>query len=608
MQPHRGLLALLVVTAALQVAGEAIGIGSVFILLAAGRDAAVPEGTWLTEIARHASSLPVGSRIRLAAAALILFALFRASLQLAQTMASLQLRKHVQRTLQEAVFRRFSEMPLDAFLRERRGSLTALLDSFVRSVGALVLQAGQAAASIAVMVSYVVLALALSWRLTILSLLLLAPVSFLLRPAIAVRLRKASRKLHDNIRETQAAVQELLAGMKLVRVFGRENWSHATFAQHSQALLAQEYRASAIGGFARPLFNALNLSLLAAVLAVGSLFLPLSTHTVPALLGIFLVIAIRLMGPAGILTSLHTQVAQVAPMLHTLTETIGTTSPVAPSGGSIVFDSLCDSVRFLGVSFRYARDEPLVLDRLDFTIPRGHRVAVVGPSGAGKSTLVNLVSRLYDPTDGMIQVDGIDLRQLEITSWRRRVAVVTQDVFLFHATAMENLRFARADATDSQVIAACRLAQAHDFIAAMPDSYSTVLQDRGTRLSAGQRRRVALARALLLDAEVLVLDEATNDVDSRTEEAMMAGIAEYCRGRTLLIIAHRLSMVTQADRIYVLDRGRLVEDGTHEELMTRDGLYRRLFVAQQYEELRGAGVHGQGVLPRQTTGPIGDSP
>ncbi len=256
--------------------------------------------------------------------------------------------------------------------------------------------------------------------------------------------------------------------------------------------------------------------------------------------------------------------------------------PVTLDDGAVELPrgSVAGHLRFEGVGFRYPGAERLVLDGVDVDIPAGFTVAVVGPTGAGKSTLLRLVLRLHDPTAGRVTLDGRDIRELKIGDLRRCMGLVSQNVFLFDGTVADNLRYGREDATDDEVVAAARAAEAHDFVMQLPDGYDTLVGERGQKLSGGQQQRLSIARALLADPPILVLDEATSAVDNETEAAIQRSLERAAKGRTTLVIAHRLSTIRHADHIVVLDQGRVVEEGRHDELLERDGAYARLWAVQ----------------------------
>jgi len=238
------------------------------------------------------------------------------------------------------------------------------------------------------------------------------------------------------------------------------------------------------------------------------------------------------------------------------------------------------ALRFHDVSFRYSRGD-VVLRNIDLDVPARSTVALVGPSGVGKTTLASLIPRFYDPISGFITLDGVDVRDISLASLRRQVAVVLQDVFLFHGTVRENILFGRPDATEGEITEAAQAANAHRFILDLPDGYDTMVGERGIKLSGGQKQRISIARAVLKDAPVLILDEATSAVDTRTEVLIRQALARLMRGRTVVIIAHRLSTIRAADFIAVLENGCLRERGTHAELMEKGGLYHALSSLQE---------------------------
>jgi ATP-binding cassette subfamily B protein len=236
-------------------------------------------------------------------------------------------------------------------------------------------------------------------------------------------------------------------------------------------------------------------------------------------------------------------------------------------------------VRFDNVTFYYEPEKP-VLENVSFTVRPGETIALVGPTGAGKTTIVNLISRFYDVVDGRVLIDGVDIRDVSLNSLRKQMGVMLQDPFIFSGTVMDNIRYGKLDATDEEVMEAARVVYAHEFIKDMEDGYYTEVQERGSRLSQGQKQLISFARALLADPKILILDEATSSIDTRTEILIQSGLRELLKGRTSFVIAHRLSTIRNADRIMVIDHGRIMECGSHDELIKKKGIYYNLYRAQ----------------------------
>ncbi len=406
----------------------------------------------------------------------------------------------------------------------------------------------------------------------------------LIVPAVVVpivllgrRLRKLGRENQDWIAESSGKASEALSSVQTVQAFTHEARSRAEFDAVTEESYASAKRRIATRAVLTVIVIALIFSGVVGVLWVGMRDVRAGEMSVGALIQ-FVIFSVMVAGGVGALTEIWSELQRAAGATERLVELLGADDPVRdPPRPAVLPAPVRGAIRFDNVSFRYpARPEQLALDRVSLEVRPGETVALVGPSGAGKSTVIQLIERFYDPTEGAVLLDGNDLRSLARHDFRRHMALVPQDAVIFAATARENIRFGRPEASDAEVEEAARAAYAHDFLARLPEGYDTQVGERGVMLSGGQKQRIAIARAILRDAPVLLLDEATSALDAESERLVQSAIDRMSRGRTTVIIAHRLATVKNADRIVVFDEGRIVAEGNHDELVSEGGLYARL--------------------------------
>ncbi|WP_420243304.1 ABC transporter transmembrane domain-containing protein [Roseiterribacter gracilis] len=481
-------------------------------------------------------------------------------------------------------------LTLDTFYFEtaKAGSLvaqltadTTLLQSVVSTALPIALRNGL------ILTGGIVMLLATSPRLTLFA-LLAVPIVVGSIVVLGRRVRKQSRALQDRIADLGGAVEESLGAIRTVQAFGHEPHASRNFARVVTATFdaATRYALSRAG---------LNAFVILIVFGAIGLLLWRGGHDVVAGritggdLFAFIFYSGLVAGAVGALSEVATDLQRAAGATDRLFELLATEPSIrAPAAPHVLPVPAIGTVAFDDVSFRYpSRPDLPALEHLSFHVARGETVALVGPSGAGKSTVLQLLLRFYDPQSGRVLLDGVDVRDADPHDVRSRLAIVPQDPVVFSADAWTNIRYGRPDATDEAVLAAARAAHADEFLRALPEGYSTFLGERGVRLSGGQKQRIAIARAILRDPAVLLLDEATSALDSESERAVHQALETLMRGRTTLVIAHRLSTIQSADRIIVLDHGKLVEVGVHTDLVRMNGLYSRL-AALQFDT--GAGI------------------
>ncbi|MFB9385453.1 ABC transporter ATP-binding protein [Pseudonocardia petroleophila] len=556
--PHRRALA---VVTAIIVASSVVALASPFLLRAV-IDTALPE-----------RDIPLLAWL---AGAMVAVAAITAALGVVQTWIATSVGQRVMHRLRTDVFAHLQRQSIAFFTRTRTGEVQSRITNDIGGMQTVVTSTATSVASnLTTAVATAVAMAVLSWQLSLISLVVLPPAVYLTRRVAQMR-RAITARQQRELADLNVTVEEGLSisGIQLSRTMGAGPALVERFTGSSARLVDLELR-SQLAGRWRMASTGVVFAAVPAVIYLGAGFTTtLSIGTLVAFTTLQAGLFRPLLGLMSVGVSLVSSLALFARIFEYLDLPVEVDDPADPV--EIDPARMRGHVRIDDVTFAYPGADTAAVAGVTLDVPAGSTLALVGATGSGKSTLAALVARLYDPDAGRVTIDGVDLRDMRLTDLASVVGVVSQETYLLHTTVRENLRYAKPDATDAEIEAAARAAQVHELIAALPDGYDTLVGSRGHRFSGGEKQRLAIARTLLRDPRVLVLDEATSALDTSTEKAVQAAFDALSRGRTTITIAHRLSTVRGADRIAVVDHGRIAESGTHDELVAREGRYATL--------------------------------
>ncbi len=486
--------------------------------------------------------------------------------------------EHIVYDLRTSLYDHLQQLSLDFYANRRVGDIISRLSSDVTQMRTMLTSnLTTLLSSVVTLVGAIVIVLTLNARLT-LFILALVPAVLLVAFLFGSRIQKGSTRIQDELADSTIVAEEGLQGIRVVKSFGRETYETKRY----DTAMEKTFRASLQMAVYNSAFGSVMMFLgfgsIAAVMWYGGREVIAGRLTLAMITG-FLMYFITIAGSLGGLANLYGQLRAAMGGVQRVFEILDTKPSVHDAPNAIALPISKGKINFQNVSFSYEDNAP-VIQGVSLDVQPGEILALVGPSGAGKSTIFNLIPRFYDPTDGTIQIDGYDLRSVSQESLRAQMAIVPQETLLFGGTIRENILYGRLDASETEMISAAKAANAHEFIMEFPKQYETTVGERGTKLSGGQRQRIAIARAVLKDPRILLLDEATSSLDNESEGLVQEALNRLMQNRTTIIIAHRLSTIKVADRIAVLDGGRVIELGTHQELMELNGMYARLYSMQ----------------------------
>ena len=469
--------------------------------------------------------------------------------------------------IQSLSLRFFQERRLGEILSRMNNDISVIQNALVSIPVALLRQSITLIGAMAII-------LYLNWKLTGLILLILPPLMIFAR-VFGKRLRLFSEKLQDQIAQAVVVLEEVASSIKIVKSFTRENYERERFKKEIETAFERAVDKLKISSFFGPFILGLTFMVSAVLIWYGG-YQVMSGVTTPGELAAFFLYALIVAGPIGTFVRLYTQIQEASGAIRRVYEILDTAPAIDNPENPIFLENITGRIQFENVSFGY-RQEFEILHNISFDVRPGQTVALVGPSGAGKSPVIKLLHRFFDASQGSIRLDEHDIRSLDRKSFLNQIALVPQETLLFGGTVKENILYGKLDATDQELEDAAKKANAHDFIVDLENGYETIVGEKGAKLSGGERQRIAIARAILKNPKILVLDEATSSLDNCSEALIQEAVEKLMKGRTTFIVAHRLSTIHKADQIIVLEKGRIVETGQHEELMNNKNLYYNLY-------------------------------
>lgn len=527
--------------------------------------------------------MPHNQRLMLMTGAIVMAIFLKNVASYINTLVATSLTRSLTFDLRDAGLRLLLEVDLDFYAKTKVGDLINRLGGEVgRTASAVGTAIGMFTTSITVLV-FVGLLLSISWKMTLTSTILLGLVAWT-NQYIINRSKYFGHQLSEMSKDYSVRVLETMTGIRLVKSTGNEEREYQRIKNLIQRREQADFQAQVNYAAIAPINEVVNLIVIILIVFIGRTIFANELESISTVLLTYLLILFRLIPLISQLNGGRSQFASTSASVEVVNDFLNCDDKPFMLNGSVPYTHLRSGIHFNKVSFNYPNHQKLVLQKVDLFLPHGTTLALVGSAGSGKSTLADLLSRFYDPTEGCISIDGRDLREFDVKSLRKAMGIVSQDTFLFNASVRDNIAYARQEATEAEIVEAAKGANAYEFIEQLSEGLDTRIGDRGVMLSGGQRQRISIARALLQNPEILILDEATSSLDTISERYVQEAIEKLSCDRTTLVIAHRLSTIQKADKIAVIDGGKVLEMGSHEELLAKGSYYTRLYSAQFAEE------------------------